>query len=357
MYESFYGLRERPFDLTPNPKYLYLTAKHREALGNLQYGIISRKSITLLVGEAGTGKTTLLRAALDSLASPTLRCVLVNNPVLTRAEFYELLAIRFSLSEQAASSKARFLSELEENVIAHRRSGGTTALVIDEAQALPAELMEEVRLLANFETDTERLLPVVLAGQPELGERLECEDLRQLKQRVALRCELLPLDLRETAAYIAGRIAIAGGEGAKTFTREAVQLIYERSAGIPRTISVICENALVGGFAAEVRPIGIDLVFEVCRDFRIGTTVGEVTTPGRAAHDEPHALLSSRGGHPQPIPASPRADPRRAAGGNGAGASGPEPPPGSRPSLFSHFSGVRRRRLFDFFRNRAGSTR
>ena len=269
VYEKFFNLRERPFDLTPNPRFLYLTAKHREALGNLQYGITSRKAITVLVGEAGTGKTTLLRAALDSLASPTLRSVLVNNPTLTRPEFYELLAGRFGLSPQAAASKARFLFELEENVLAHRRAGGTTALVIDEAQSLPSELMEEVRLLANFETDTDKLLPVVLAGQPELAERLEREDLRQLKQRVVLRCELQPLDLRETAAYISGRILIAGGEGARLFTREAVQLIYERSGGVPRTISVICENALIGGFAAGMKPVDANLVLEVCRDFRL----------------------------------------------------------------------------------------
>ncbi len=137
MYEKFFDLRERPFDLTPNPRFLYLTAKHREALGNLQYGITSRKSITLLIGEAGTGKTTLVRAAIDSLARPTLRCVIVNNPTLTRAEFYEFLAGRFGLSEQAAASKARFLFELEENVLAYHGAGGTTALVIDEAQSLP----------------------------------------------------------------------------------------------------------------------------------------------------------------------------------------------------------------------------
>ncbi len=129
--------------------------------------------------------------------------------------------------------------------------------------------MEEVRLLANFETATDKLLPVVLAGQPELAERLEREDLRQLKQRVALRCELLPLDLRETAAYISGRVFIAGGEGARLFTREAVQLIYRHSGGIPRTISVICDNALVSGFAAGVKPVDANLVLEVCRDFRL----------------------------------------------------------------------------------------
>jgi general secretion pathway protein A len=269
MYVQFYGLRERPFDLTPNPKYLYLTGGHREALSNLQYGITGRKGMTLLIGEAGTGKTTIIRAALDAVAGPWVRCVYLSNPVLTRGEFYEFLARKFGLSDGAAASKARFLWELEASVLERHRGGGLTALVIDEAQSLPHDLLEEVRLLANFETETDKLLPVVLAGQPELASRLEHEELRQLKQRVALRCDLSALDLRETASYISGRIAIAGGDSAKVFTREAVQVVYERSAGIPRTISVICDNALLNGFATGVKPVGSPLVLEVCRDFRL----------------------------------------------------------------------------------------
>jgi general secretion pathway protein A len=269
VYESFFGLRERPFDLTPNPHFLYLTPRHGEALSTLKYGITGRKGITLLIGDAGTGKTTIVRAALEAVAMPSACCVYLSNPVLTRAEFYEFLAPKFGLSDRAAASKARFLFELEESVLARHQAGGVTALVIDEAQSLPHELLEEVRLLANVETATEKLLPVVLAGQPELAVRLEQEDLRQLKQRVALRCDLAPLDIRETAAYIAGRIAIAGGDCPSILTREAVQTIYERSRGIPRTISVLCDNALVTGFAAGVRPVGSNIVLEVCRDFRL----------------------------------------------------------------------------------------
>lgn len=274
MYERFFGLRERPFDLTPNPRYLYLTGKHREALGNLQYGITGRKGITLLVGEAGTGKTTLVRAAIEAINGPGMRCVYLSNPVLTRSEFYEILAPKLGLSERAASSKARFLHELEESILARHQAGGTTALIIDEAQSLPHELMEEVRLLANFETATEKLLPVVLAGQPELATRLELEELRQLKQRVALRCDLAALDIRETASYISGRISIAGGESAKIFTREAVQTIHERSRGIPRTISVICDNALVTAFASGIRLIGSNVILDVCRDFNLPAIKG-----------------------------------------------------------------------------------
>jgi general secretion pathway protein A len=269
MYEKFYGLRERPFDLTPNPKFLYLTGGHREALSNLQYGITGRKGMTLLIGEAGTGKTTLVRAALEAVAGPAVKLVYLSNPVLTREEFYEFLAPKFGLSDRAALSKARFLAELEESILARHQSGGLTALVIDEAQSLPHELLEEVRLLANFETAVEKLLPVVLAGQPELAARLENEELRQLKQRVALRCDLAALDIRETAAYISGRVAIAGADSTRIFTREAVQTIYERSRGIPRTISVICDNTLLTGFAAGVKPVGSNIVLEVCRDFRL----------------------------------------------------------------------------------------
>jgi type II secretory pathway predicted ATPase ExeA len=269
MYESFYGLRERPFDLTPNLRFLYLTKGHREALSNLQYGIIGRKGMTLLVGEAGTGKTTLVRAALDAVAAPTVKCAYLSNPVLTREEFYEFLAPKFGLSDRASHSKARFLADLENSLLARHHAGGLTALVIDEAQSLPYDLLEEIRLLANFETATEKLLPVVLAGQPELAARLENEELRQLKQRVALRCDLAALTIRETAAYIAGRVAIAGGDSARIFTRDAVQTIYERSRGIPRTISVICDNTLLTGFAAGVKPVGANLVIEVCLDFRL----------------------------------------------------------------------------------------
>jgi general secretion pathway protein A len=308
MYETFYGLRERAFDLTPNPKFLYLSGGHREALSNLQYGITGRKGMTLLIGEAGTGKTTLVRAALEVVASPHVHCVYVSNPVLSRNEFYEFLAPRFGLSKRAAVSKARFLSELEESVVDRHRAGGLTALVIDEAQSLTHELLEEVRLLANFETATEKLLPVVLAGQPELAVRLEHEELRQLKQRVALRCDLAALDIRETAAYISGRVSIAGGDSARIFTREAVQTIYERSRGIPRTISVICDNTLLSGFAAGVKPVGSDLVLEVCRDFRLPQfkvtelkpapqpSNGNGTMPGVPSVQAPEPLLRQRGG-------------------------------------------------------------
>jgi general secretion pathway protein A len=269
MYQDFYGLRELPFDLTPNPKYLYLTPSHREALSNLQYGLWSAKAVTMLVGEAGTGKTTLLRAAVGSDRCRHVRCVHVNNPTLTRGEFIEILARSFELGSQAAQSKATLLGELE-RVLRERRSGGEiTALVVDEAQSLSSELLEEIRLLANIETATEKLLPLVLAGQPELAARLEEPRFRQLKQRVALRCKIAPFALPETAAYIASRIRTAGGEASRLFTREAVMLIHEYSGGIPRTVSVMCDNALMSGLALGGRPVDRAIVLEVCRDFEL----------------------------------------------------------------------------------------
>jgi len=270
MYERFYGLREFPFELTPNPQYLFLTPRHRDVLCNLQYGITARRGITVLVGEAGTGKTTLVHAALD-LLSGDARCVYLNNPALSRAEFVESLAHGFGLGDEARHSKSVFLRELEHLLHARLAAGVVSALLIDEAQSLPHELLEETRLLANMETATAKLLPVVLAGQPELADRLNEPSLRQLKQRVALRCDLRALELHETASYIAARLARAGGKSSEIFTREAVEAIHGQARGIPRTISVICDNALISGFARDRRPVDREIVLEVCRDLDLGS--------------------------------------------------------------------------------------
>jgi general secretion pathway protein A len=267
MYETFYALRERPFDLTPNPRFLLLTGKHREAISNLQYGLTSRRGLTLLLGEAGTGKTTVVRAILDEFAGRGAKIAYLNNPTLTRDEFYEVLAAAFDLPADAGASKVRLLAHLERALTQRYADGVLTALVIDEVQAMPEDLLEEVRLLANIETATTKLLPIVLSGQPELADRLNRPSLRQLKQRVALRCDLAPLDARETAEYIAGRLRIAGGNCALLITRQAVDVLYQHSKGIPRLISVICDNALISGFAADRRPVDREIVVEVCRDF------------------------------------------------------------------------------------------
>jgi general secretion pathway protein A len=278
MYEHFYGFRDRPFDLTPNPRFLVLTAGHREALSNLEYAIASHKGITLLVGEAGAGKTTVIRAAIERQPSQ-VHSVHLHNPALTRQEFVEMLAKQFGLSAGALASKTTLLLELETLLRRRRDAGETTLLIVDEAQSLSHELLEEIRLLANIETNEEKLLPLVIAGQPELSARLNAVELRQLKQRVSLRCELRPLTSGETVAYIAGRIRAAGGKAAQIFTREAVALIYEQSGGIPRTINVLADNALVAGFATGQRPVNSQLVREVCRDFDVRPAVTSDPAP------------------------------------------------------------------------------
>src|SRR4029450_1181780 len=201
MYLDFYGLRESAFELTPDPKFLYLTKAHREALANLKYGLSTAKAVTVLTGEAGTGKTTLIRTALASDTCARVRCLHLTNPQLTRSEFVETLARGFSMTAAAAASKATLLDELERMLLERRKCGEVMALVVDEAQRMSDELLEEVRLLANIETATTKLVPLVLAGQPELSDRLNEPSLRQLKQRVALRCQLPSLTLSETRAY------------------------------------------------------------------------------------------------------------------------------------------------------------
>jgi general secretion pathway protein A len=286
MYESFFGFRERPFDLSPDPRYLVFTDAHREALSNLQYAIASRKGISLLIGEAGTGKTTIIRAAIERQPDRAY-CVHLQNPALSRAEFIEMLAARFELGDRPTTSKTALLMEMEALLTTRRARGEATVLIIDEAQALPLELLEEIRLLANIETDQQKLLTVILAGQPELADRLNEKSLRQLKQRIALRCELGPLTLQESCGYIAGRIRAAGGVGSQTFTREAVMLIHERAAGIPRTLNVIADNALLNGFAMEQRPVTSKTVLEVCDDLDLRTDASSAPPPRAAVRPTP----------------------------------------------------------------------
>jgi general secretion pathway protein A len=284
MYESFFGLRERPFDVTPDPRFLLMTSGHREALTTIQYGITGRKGITLLVGAPGTGKTTLVRVALAGLENQNTKTLFLTNPTLTRAEFFEFLAYGFGLSNAASRSKTHFLRELEAVLRKRHAGGATTALIVDEAQAMPDELLEEIRLLANTETSTEKLLSVVLVGQPELAERINERSLQQLKQRVALRSKLPALTAQESTAFIAERLRIAGGELRTVFDADAVTAICACSAGIPRTISVVCDNALVSGFALDQRPVGRSIIVEVCRDF-------DLPIPKTVAAAAPTALV------------------------------------------------------------------
>lgn len=290
IYAPFFGLTEGPFDLTPNPRFVFLTGRHREALASLRLALSSSRGFTLVLGDAGTGKTTLARTALASIeGTPSLFAVL-NNPTLSRDEFYQFLTRAFALGPNAALSKSSFLVELESAVEKRFAAGGLTGLVVDEAQSLSFELLEEIRLLGNIETATTKLLNIILCGQPELAQRLNDPTLRQLKQRVALRCELAPLSLSETASYISGRLRIAGGSPAEIFTRDAVVAIYEASRGIPRTINVVCDNALLGGLAAQTKPVTADIVEEVVVDFDLRRQGDASAEPENGAHDQrPHA--------------------------------------------------------------------
>jgi type II secretory pathway predicted ATPase ExeA len=296
MYEDYFGLRERAFDLSLNPRYFILMPMHREALANIQYAVHTKQGITILIGEPGTGKTLVLRRALGGdvgTGSPLTwigtggppTWISINNPALTRDEFFECLTERFGLGHEAAGSKTRFLRLFEEALREQRAQGRAIVLVIDEAQSISDDLLEEIRLLANIEGDTGKLLSVVLAGQPELGRRLNQPHLQQLKQRVALRCVLESLSAQGTATYIAGRVRVAGGDPAALFSREAVIAVHEHSCGIPRTISVICESALLLAFAAARPRVGSDIVVEVARDldFAVGQQRLTVSTDDTSA--------------------------------------------------------------------------
>ena len=341
MYETFYGLKERPFELVPNPRFLFLTVRQREALSNLQYGLTTARGLTLLIGEAGTGKTTLVQAALADVSTANVKVVLMSNPTLTRSEFYEFLARAFGLTEAAGQSKTRFLFELRRELQERHKGGYTSALVIDEAQSIPYELLEEIRLLSNIETTTNKLLNVILAGQPELSDRLNDSTLRQLKQRISLRCQLKPMELNETASYIAGRLRIAGGRPEQIFTREAVAAVFQASGGLPRTVNVICDNAMIGGFAAQVKPLNAAFVEEVCRDFDISRAAG---SPAAVSSLSEQSAISSQAVAPAPAPerphlVSPPPVPSPAS----------DEAPANEPEMTPIFGSVNRKGRFSFF--------
>jgi general secretion pathway protein A len=293
MYERFFDLRERPFELTSDPRFLFRTARHREALANLEYGVSRGKPVTLLTGQPGTGKSTLLRAAMCAESCRHVRWIYVANPALTRDEFIALLAHEFDLSARAAASKGALLGELRRTLLDRRKEGHAFALVIDEAQAMSRALLEEVRLLGNLETDTEKLLPIVLAGQPEFSAVLDEPALLPLRQRVALRCTVGPFELPDTASYIASRLRTAGGEASRVFTRDAVVVIHQVSNGIARTINVVCDNALITGLALGRRPVDSAAVMEVAADHGMQLPAPPDTELEPADPPEPVAVRAS----------------------------------------------------------------
>ena len=270
MYRQFYNLTRNPFEVSPDPYFYYPTPRHNEALALLNYGILRRKGFVVVTGEVGTGKTLLVRCLLDSLALHKIASAYVYNPILSVQSFLEHVLTDLGISA-AARSKSEALSRLNNYLMARARENLTTALVVDEAQLLSWELLEEIRLLTNLETIHGKLLQIVLAGQPELDRKLDSHQLRQLKQRVGLRCNLLPLNLKEVEGYIYRRLELAGANGRETtiFSKEAIIEIYLMSKGIPRLINTLCENSLMLGFGLQLKEITFAVVREVAADFRL----------------------------------------------------------------------------------------
>jgi general secretion pathway protein A len=267
MYLDFYGLKELPFALTPDPRFIYFTPSHTEAMANLHYGIESGKGLIVVTGEVGTGKTTILRWMMNRL-DRTVLVAYIFNPRMTVSEFYEYISSPKLLDVPRWESKSELLLRLGEVLDSRHSRGLRTVLIIDEAHGLSPAVLEEIRLLSNFESDSAKQLQIVLTGQPELRDVLNQPELRQLKQRIALRCEIKPLpDIHETERYIASRLLAAGAARTDIFGAAAVDLVFRCSEGIPRQINNLCDNALLAGFAAGATTIGRDIVEEVAETF------------------------------------------------------------------------------------------
>ena len=264
LYASFYGFREEPFNVTPDPKFLYLDERYREALAHLEYGVTYGKGFVLLTGEVGTGKTTLLNALLDKLPSE-YTTAFVFSTAMSFAELLKLIHEDFSTGFQG-DSEASLLIGLNRFLVRQYEEGKSSVLVFDEAQNLDVGLLEKIRLLSNLEARTTKLLQIVLSGQPELMDKLGQPALRQLNQRIAVRYALSPLTREETKHYIDHRLSVAESQGLVSFTDEAIDLIHAHSHGIPRLINIVCGNSLLLGFGAGKRKIDAELVREVVAD-------------------------------------------------------------------------------------------
>ena len=265
MYTEFYRLKELPFALTPDPRYIYFTPSHTEVMANLHYGIESGRGLIVVTGEVGTGKTTMLRWVMQRL-DRTVLVAYIFNPRLSVPEFYQHLAALFDIRNW--ETKSDLLIELGKILDSRHSRGLRTVLIVDEAHGLSPAVLEEVRLLCNFESDTAKKLQIVLTGQPELREVLNYPELRQLKQRVSLRCEITALpNVEETAQYINSRLKMAGAPHTNIFSPGAVDYIFRCSEGIPRNINNLCDNALLNGFAAGESVISRAIVEEVAATF------------------------------------------------------------------------------------------
>jgi general secretion pathway protein A len=280
MYKEFYGLRDIPFRLAPDPKYLFRTESLLEVLANLQYGIENGKGIVVVTGEVGTGKTTILRSMLQSLDRSVLAAYIFN-PLLSTEEFFDLLAGEFRL--QGAESKAAMLRSLGHVLMTRHSNGFRTVLVVDEAHLLPYHLLEEIRLLLNFETNREKLLQVILCGQPELHEVLGRSEMRQLKQRVSLKCSIKTLSAHEVVEYVGWRLRIAGCADPALFEPGALEMLHRFSGGIPRIINNICDNALLTGFSEASPRITAEIVKQVVEELDLNSFGPQTRTMAEAA--------------------------------------------------------------------------
>jgi len=268
MYKAFFGLITNPFNLSPDPSFLYRSSQHEEALANLIYGVQSRKGFILLTGEVGTGKTTMLECLRDHLDSHHTPFAFLFNSRMTPDQLFEMIAYDFDLSCQR-NSKTEVLFALNNMLLERANRNQTTALIVDEAQNLEWSVLEEIRLLGNLENRRGKMMQIILSGQPELEKRLEAQELRQLKQRIALRCRLRPFNSSETIEYVASRLRRAGVADQTVFSDKVLLEIHKRTQGIPRLINLVCDNMMLTAFAMESRHTTIDMLDEVSRDLHL----------------------------------------------------------------------------------------
>jgi general secretion pathway protein A len=268
MYQRFFGLRESPFNVNPDPRYLFMTQQIQEALAGLTYGIQNRKGFILLTGEVGTGKTTLLNRLLNWLRGQRVASAYIFNSRLEVGHLFDFIMADFDIPCESRE-KSHVLLRLNHWLLERYRAGETAVLIIDEAQNLSIEVLEEIRLLTNLETATEKLLQIVLVGQPELEEKLKLPEVRQVRQRITIYCRTAALSLEETFGYIAERLRTAGANGEPIFSREAIETVHLYSRGIPRVVNLLCEHSMINAYVDTVRPVPAHLVEEVAREFQL----------------------------------------------------------------------------------------
>jgi len=268
MYKGFFRLKENPFNVNPDPRYLYLTKEIEEALTGLMYGIQTRKGFITLTGEVGTGKTTLVNRLLDWLHGKGARTAFLFNSRMNSSQLFDFILAEFDIPCES-KSKSQQLMKLNQWLLDRYRSGETVVLIIDEAQNLTYPVLEEIRLLTNLETSTDKLLQIVLSGQPELEDKLRLPQLRQLRQRIMLRCRTAPFSKEQTHEYISERLRIAGADSQPIFSREAMDAVYLYSLGIPRVVNLLCEHSLVNAYVDQQRPILPKIVEDVAHEFQL----------------------------------------------------------------------------------------